>query len=499
MIDAVAEDVKFPELYRRLEHFRPDLIFAESATPSLKSDLRMLHEFRRRFARTTIVCGGIHDANMVPDVIKSEGIPDYWLAGEYDFALLELVRRIGQGLDLGEVPGLINGTDIMNPPAVVPDVNRLPSPLFEQLPITNYSDPVCGLPHPCIQTWLSRGCPFGCTFCVWPQIIYNNSSKYRRRNVDRTLEEIEHLIGQYGCESFYFDDDTTNIGEDRMLELSTKIKDRGLNAFPWGMMARGDCMNERMIDALADSGMYCIKYGVESISKELIDVCNKKTRVERLKNAIRYSQSAGIKVHLTFTFGLPGETPETIRETMDFAKEIDPESAQFSICTPFPGTKFFHECKEKGYLITDDWDRYLGSGEAVVETPWLSAERLEEEFQKLTAEWEEFTQGRLRRRQRKLLNELVEKLDTGIEWTLLGDIDFAQFLWDKGGERVADAFADDEDSVIGNNQKQLVIVSEHDEEKIWRRIKREKSPRSGGGFATFWLVRITFSGHVMSF
>ena len=158
------------------------------------------------------------------------------------------------------------GKTIYNAPAMVTNVNSLPAPLYEQLPVANYSDPVCGLPHPCIQTWTSRGCPFGCTFCVWPQIVYNNSGRYRKRDFNKMLDEIEYVIEEYGCEAFYIDDDTTNIGEARMLDLALKIKERGLDQYPWGMMARGDCMNNRMLDALADAGMYCVKYGVESIS-----------------------------------------------------------------------------------------------------------------------------------------------------------------------------------------------------------------------------------------
>ena len=204
----------------------------------------------------------------------------------------------------------------------------------------------------------------------------------------------------------------------------------------------------------------------------LIDACNKNTKLEKLKNAIRYSKEVGVKVHLTFTFGLPGETAETIRETMDFAKEVNPESAQFSICTPFPGTKFYHECKSKGYLVTDDWSRYLGSGEAVVETPWLTAKELETEFAKATAEWDEFRENRLRLRKEKLAKELLREIDFGKCWTLLGERNSASFLWHKE-DRIANTFVEKNENHFDTENRQIVIVSEHDEEKIWRQLARQ--------------------------
>ncbi len=471
LVDAVAEDVDRPSLIRRLDDFRPDLIFAETATPSLNGDLGLFRDLRSRNPNIRLVFGGIHDTAMIPGVMAEASVPDYWITGEYDFALLDLVQKLAAGEAVKTVPGLIDGNGVHNAPAAVADVDSLPAPLYESLPIANYCDPVCGLPHPCVQAWLSRGCPFGCTFCVWPQIVYNGTGRYRRRNIDRSLDEVQYLIDNYDCESFYFDDDTANIGEDRMVELSARITSRGLNHYPWGMMARGDCMTERMLDALAGAGMYCVKYGVESISQKLIDACNKNTRIEKLKHAIRYSKKIGIKVHLTFTFGLPGETPETIRETLDFARDVDPESAQFSICTPFPGTRFYYDCKEKGYLITDDWNRYLGSGEAVVETPWLSAKRLQEEYQAAVEEWDTYTAERLRQRQERLLSDLNGRLDSASTWTLAGDRDFAEFLWERGGAQVTRTF---NDGTPRDNDCQLVIVSRHDEEKIWRRMKRSE-------------------------
>ena len=333
----------------------------------------------------------------------------------------------------------------------------------------NYGDPVCGLPAPVAQSWLSRGCPFGCTFCVWPQLIYGNR-RYRERSIANALNEVSFLIQRYECESFYFDDDTANLGEGRMLELAAAIKKRGLHNQPWSMMARADCMTPSAIAALADAGLYSIKYGIESSSPSLVDACHKGTRLDAMLMAVEHTRRANVKMHLTFTFGLPGETAQTIRDTADFAIAAAPETAQFSLCTPFPGTAFYEECRTKGWLATEDWERFLGSDEAVVSTPLLSAESLKQEYARAVMRWHDFVGTRFAARRQGLLEALKKVVHAGKRWILLGDPEFAQFIWNDPDAAQLRA------ALVGENAPpefhQIVIVSRHDEEKIWRQGMR---------------------------
>jgi anaerobic magnesium-protoporphyrin IX monomethyl ester cyclase len=468
IIDGVGEDITLEESYDRIAEFSPDLIFSESSTPSIVWDKKVFADLHEKFPEVIIVSGGSQGVSMIPSLMEESAVPHYWLGGEFDLSLLKLVQTLQVEGDLQKVPGLIS-REINNPPAVVEDVQQLPSPLYGDLPVQSYSDPVCGLPAPVAQIWLSRGCPYKCTFCVWPQVVFGNN-KYRTRSLSEALDDIEELIYKHGCESFYFDDDTTNVGPKRMIELAEGIKARGLDKYPWSMMARADCMNDAALEALKDAGLYSIKYGVESIAEALVDSCEKGTNLKKFHRAIAYTKELGIKLHLTFMFGIPEETEATVRETLDFAKEIAPESAQFSLCTPFPGTKFYKQCEDNNWLVTKDWNRFLGSDEAVVSTPWLSAEKLQECYNNAQEEWHTFNLGRLAKKQEALLKELKSHVcQEKTSWTLLGEREFADFIWQDNDTELLDLYVEN----CPTEEALPVIISLHNEEKIYRRMQRQ--------------------------
>jgi anaerobic magnesium-protoporphyrin IX monomethyl ester cyclase len=460
LLDAIAENIRFKECSARLLDFAPDILFAEVSTPSLAEDFRMLRALRKAMPGTTLVCGGSHSPELAAEAMRREAMPDFWIAGEYELALAELASSLENGLDGSDIKGVIKAGSDFKGFASAGNLDALPSPLWDSLPVQSYSDPVCGLPAPNAQSWLSRGCPFKCSFCVWPQIVYGES-RCRPRDIDIALDEVSTLISEYGCESYYFDDDTANIGERRMAELAEGIKKRKLDIWPWAMMARADCMTPSMLENLASAGMYAVKYGVESFSPKLIDACGKGTRLERMREAIEKTRSLKIKMHLTFTFGLPGETRETVMETVEEAIRVAPESAQFSICTPFPGTRFHEECRANGWLDTDDWSRFLGNGEeVVVSTPTLAAKELKAAYSDAMVKWRKFLEERTERRKRRLVDAIKS---SGAKWHLSGDTDFAAFLKDAGLQP---------DAATAEEAGLLVVVSRHDEERIARRLRR---------------------------
>lgn len=472
LLDGVAEGLLLEDFYAKVNEFSPHVFFAETSTPSFFYDMEVLKKIKEDFPAVKIVFAGCHSSKYAADWMKFSLFPDYWIAGEYENSLAMLIDCLASGDSAKElsIPGLIkcgNSYDPQMQLASVKDVNALPSPLFEQLPVKNYSDPVCGLPTPNAQSWLSRGCPFKCTFCVWPQLIYGGRD-YRKRDIDTALDEVEFLLKNYSCESFYFDDDTANIGAERMAELAEKIIKRGLNKYPWSMMARADCMTSGVIKALASAGLYSIKYGVESISQKLLNACEKGTDLEKLKNTIELTQKAGVKIHLTFTFGLPGETRETIIETMRFAIKTAPESAQFSVCVPFPGTKFYEDCIKNKWLTTDDWGRFLGSGDDfVLQTPELPSDEFRASYNEAMGMWAKFLSDRMEKRKARLLEKLSASVGQGLKWFFLGEKDFADFIFNSDDELIFN------NRVTNRNSADFaVIVSRHDEEKIYRRLIR---------------------------
>jgi len=211
-------------------------------------------------------------------------------------------------------------------------------------------------------------------------------NRYRARNPVDVVDELEYCLNKWPFKSFYFDDDTFNIGKERIIRLSREIKSRKFG-LPWSVMARADHVDREILTEMKEAGLVALKYGMESGAQELIDASGKNLRIEQVEEAVRISKELGVEVHLTFTFGLPGETRETIRRTIKKAIELDPFSVQFSVATPFPGTVYYADLLKEGHILTDNWEEYSGSTGAVHRTNELSKSDLDMALQEAYQLW----------------------------------------------------------------------------------------------------------------
>ena len=394
LIDALAEKMGEEELFSRIKAISPDLLVIETSIPSLNYDLELLKRLGNKKFKICL-CGPVFILQ-APDFLKGNKFIDYVLTGEYEYSLLDLTRAISGKLELGQVPGLIYREEDMikvNPRGALVDLDSLPWPLREGLPMDKYCDTPGAIPLPSAQMTASRGCPFGCSFCLWPQVMYRGN-QYRVRQVRDIVDEMEYLIKKMGFKSIYFDDDTFNVGKERMLEFCRQVKERGLNKIPWAIMARPDLMDEEVLLRMKDSGLAAVKYGVESSSQELLDNCGKNMDLKKAEKMILFTQGLGIKMHLTFTFGLPQETKQTIDQTIKYALKLKPYSVQFSITTPFPGTKYYDELESKGLIVHKNWDEYDGNFKSVMRLERLSQDTLELSRQKAYKVWAQSASNR---------------------------------------------------------------------------------------------------------
>lgn len=376
LIDALAERMSVSSFMKMVLDEKPDLLVAETSTPSLINDLKLLNRLPDEIS--VALCGP--EANIRDPIFLSQNKSiDYVFVGEYEFTLLDLVERLSGNRDLKGILGLIyrdeSGVRINSPRPLAADLDVLPWPLRDGLPMSKYNDTPGGIPSPSAQMWASRGCPYQCLFCLWPQLMYQKS-KYRVRSVVDVVNEMEYLVRDKGFRSVYFDDDTFNVGKLRMLEFAQEIRSRKLDV-PWAMMARADLLDEQILESLKGAGLCAVKYGVESAEQSLVDNVNKNMDLGRVESIINFSKSLGIKTHLTFTFGLPGETARTIKKTIDFAVRMNPDSTQFSITTAFPGTQYFQNLDEKGYITSRNFTDYDGNSKGVFRTDALQPGELE--------------------------------------------------------------------------------------------------------------------------
>ena len=391
IVDGIAERIREEDYITCAVNFQPDVTILEVSTASFDTDLRQAKKIKDLVPKTRIVFCGLHVDMFQPGFLRENPVVDFVIKGEYDTIVLPLIQAIENGGDFAQVPNLVYRSlsgDCFDTPRqeVVSDLDSLPWPARHALPMLKYYDLPGGIPAPSLQIWASRGCPFQCIFCVWPQIMYGNH-QYRTRNPVDVVDEIEWCVKEFGFKSFYFDDDTFNIGKDRILQLCAEIKKRNLN-LPWAAMARADTADEEMLIAMKEAGLVGIKYGVESGCQELVNSSCKNLTLQKVEDIVKFTRKLGINQHLTFSFGLPGETKETIRKTIDFAKRLNPETVQFSILTPFPGSKFYRMLEAEGKLLTKDWSKYDGGTTSVIRTDALSGEDLENALRQAYHEWD---------------------------------------------------------------------------------------------------------------
>jgi radical SAM superfamily enzyme YgiQ (UPF0313 family) len=344
ILDAIAEGISNDTFLKEVKDFEPHVLVSEIAFPSRTHDLALLQHLNPGIK--IILCGSDHEATHDLHFIEQHPFIHAAIAGEYEWTLLQLLLCWKENRSSESLYGVIFKNQ--NKPAVskgkpfLPDINRFPWPHRKTLPMRKYIDAPGGLPLPSVQMWASRGCPFSCTFCVWPQAM-SLEGRYRPRPIEEVLNEMHYLVHHLKFRSIYFDDDTFNVGTKRMEAFCRHLIERRKKReilVPWGIMARADLMSEPLLDLFKEAGLYSVKYGVESADQTILNNINKKMDLEKSLSMIRYTQKLGIKTHLTFMFGLPGETKETIEKTIDLALSLNPDSLQFSEAIPFPGTVF---------------------------------------------------------------------------------------------------------------------------------------------------------------
>ncbi|MDD5691777.1 MAG: radical SAM protein [Candidatus Omnitrophica bacterium] len=379
LIDAIAGRLDEQRVMDEIKAAGPGLIVIETSTPSFDNDIRLAYEIKRKnpYSRTAL-CGP-HATTYAKDILGRHDYIDFILMGEYEYTLLSLAKELGGSGNLRPVLGLAyrDNEDILvnKPRPTIENLDDLPYPERQLPDIYRYNDGFAGLPVPNVQMWSSRGCPYQCIFCLWPQVMYGER-KYRKRNPEDVVKEMERLIREFNFKAVYFDDDTFNIDKAHVLGICDGIKRRGIK-IPWAAMARADLMEEELLRSMAGAGLYALKYGIESADSKVLKLCKKEMDLLHAEKMIKYTKDLGIKVHLTFCLGLPGETKQSIQESIDFIGRTKPDSLQFSLATPFPGTEFFRDLEGKGSLLSANWPDYDGNNKYICRTEELDALDLE--------------------------------------------------------------------------------------------------------------------------
>jgi radical SAM superfamily enzyme YgiQ (UPF0313 family) len=373
IIDAIAEDLTRDSYLQRVVAFRPDLVVSEMATQSHHVDLEVVTAIKKQTNTKIAVCGP-HPSALAKEILEQNSAVDYVLVGEYEDTLAEFVRRYTQAEPIEPMDGLALRLDdgrivVGKKRPLIPDLDALPFPHRASLPLDKYC--VAGFPAPVLFLYASRGCPYKCTFCVWPQ--WFKSGSYRVRSAASVVNEIEEAQRRHGpFRSIYFDDDTFNLGKERMMKMAAEFKSRSMT-IPWGCNARSDHFDQEVMARLADAGLFNIRIGVESGDPEVLRRTKKDLDLSTVQRCIQLAHRAGVKVHVTFSIGLSGESWASVKKTVAFARSITPDSIAFTITTPFPGTEYYEEVVRDGFLETRAWDQYNVRSNSVVRTATMTS------------------------------------------------------------------------------------------------------------------------------
>ncbi len=394
VMDAVAENLSEEAVLAFVRDEAPDLVVYETTTPTVHLDLALAGRIKAAAPRTEIALCGPHATTFPREVLQEEPSVDYVLLYEYENTLYELVTRKAGGGDMASLPGIAyrqDGRIVLQPEyQPIDPLDQLPFPARHLFPDPRrpdtavYWDGFCQH-RPAVQMHASRGCPFRCDFCLWTQVMYQDG-KYRTFTPARVVDEMEEAVRRFGAKEIYFDDDDFTINKKHVLGICLEIQRRGLHV-PWSCMGDAVVPDQEMIDAMADAGCVGMKFGVESAAPRILDRLGKPVDLDRVRQVARWCSRRKIKTHATITFGLWEENRETMETSLAFVKDLDVDSVQFSITSPFPGTRYFREMEETGRLKSRNWEDYDGSRSAVVAFPHLSLEEIQAFCERAPGRW----------------------------------------------------------------------------------------------------------------
>src|SRR4051794_17389569 len=324
-----------------------DLVVLHTSTPSFASDVKTVRALKAANPNLKI---GMIGAKVAVDAAGSLAACqelDFVARNEFDFT----IKEVAEGRDFGSITGLSyrarDGRIVHNAErAILHNMDELPfvSPVYKRdLQIENYF--IGYLRHPYLSFYTGRGCKSRCTFCLWPQTV--GGHRYRTRSVGHVVDEIRWAQKAFPqVKEFFFDDDTFT---DNLPRAEAIAKELGKLGVTWSCNAKANVPRETL-KVLRDNGLRLLLVGYESGNQQILHNIKKGMRVEVAKKFTKDCHDLGVAIHGTFILGLPGETKETIEETICFATEINPHTIQVSLAAPYPGTFLYQQALQNGWL-----------------------------------------------------------------------------------------------------------------------------------------------------
>ena len=383
LVDAIAKEHDFEKTIEIAKDFKPGLLVVDTSTPTIYKDVEFVDMLKKEIPDVKVMLVGTHVTALPEESLKISPSIDMVGRQEFDYTVLDVANALENEKDLKTVLGISfkeNGKIIHNAPRPLEmDLDRIPfvSKAYKEfLDVKDYRYALARFPM--IQIWSSRGCPAHCTFCSYPQVFTMHTFRVRSaKNVVDEMKWIKENLPQ--VKEIFLEDDTFTINTERVIEICKLIKERGLK-LTWSCNARAT-LNYEILKTMHDAGCRIIIVGYESGNQNVLNKIKKGITIPMAIKFTRDARKAGLKIFGCFMIGLPGDTEESIQETFHHAQRLNPDMVFFQQAVPFPGTEFYQWAKENGYLITEDYRKWLdesGRLRCLVNYPWLPNERIDQ-------------------------------------------------------------------------------------------------------------------------
>ena len=385
LIDAPAAGITLEKVIELVKEWKPELMVVDSSTASYKTDVHVVEELKKINPLGFSVMVGTHVGVLTDETLKESEKIDAVARGEHDFIIRDLADALENKKPLSKVRGLsyksnekiINNPDM--PQIDSKDLDKMPfvSEVYKtHLKIEDYFYPSVLFPEVTLIT--GRGCNYRCTFCLWPQTLTGRG--YRPRSVNNVVDEFEWIQKNFPqSKDIMIEDDTLTQDKERTIALCKEIINRKLKLV-WTCNSRADIDLETM-QWMKKAGCRLMCVGFESADQQILNNIKKGTKIEKIEEFMVDSKKAGLLIHGCFMLGNHGETKETIKKTVKWAKKLEPDTAQFFPLMVYPGTEAFKWAQENKYLTTEKWEDWLnkdGTHNTIIHTEHLSPKELVE-------------------------------------------------------------------------------------------------------------------------
>jgi anaerobic magnesium-protoporphyrin IX monomethyl ester cyclase len=358
-VDMFAEKLTAVDVVERVKRFAPDVVGMTVLTPSAPTCEALSRMIRQALPNVRIVWGGVHADVFAKDILRS-GAADFVVNHDGEDTIVELMRALDGGdTRFGGIDGLtwLDGdTPVTNKTrALRRDLDSLPYPAWDLFPYHRYGLlPFADADKPVLTMTGSRGCPYRCDYCS----LLHSGKVYRRRDPLKIVDEYEHLVDRYGVKQIGFVDPIFPLVIKDLEPLCKEMIARKLDQrCQWLSETRADRLDADTCRMMYEGGCRRVLMGIESGVDLLLGNVNKNLTTEKVRWGVQNARNAGLQTVGLFMIGMPGETPEMTRETIEFAVDLDLDFAKFAITVPFPGSKLFEDQWQKT-LFRDDWENY---------------------------------------------------------------------------------------------------------------------------------------------